>query len=572
MNRSIKIRDLTLRDGQQSLFATRMTQDQVDRVLPLFKEANFYAMEVWGGAVPDSVMRYLNEDPWERLEKIKAVIGNSSKLTALSRGRNLFGYNPYPDSVIEGFNRNAVQSGIDIMRIFDALNDSANIKSTIKFVKENGGIADCTVCYTVDPRFSKKERLLGFLKGKPLPQKIFTIEYFVNKAKELESMGADMVTIKDMAGLIPPVKSGIIIKMMKEEINIPVDFHTHSTPGYGLASILTAILNGADIIDTCLLNFAGGPAAPAYEIIQIFCNKLGIDTGVNTSVIAKINKELKVIREELSDFDSYKIFPIEFDLDSDFLPYEIESLFDKAIELADAKKERELLETTQAIEKYFNFPAPNEKVRVAEVPGGMYTNMLAQLKQLKLEDLLPRVLEVIPSVRLSAGCPPLVTPTSQIVGVQAVNCIIDENNGKPFYTNKSVQFVNLVKGLYGKTPTPIDPAFRKKITGSPNEIAYNPNDYKKQENPTLDELGAAKLAKNEKEELLLELFPSVANNFLTNRIEKKYLEEVNRIEDEKRRKLEEEKKAYEDLTDEEKQKKLMDGLYNQELTSYPQHR
>ena len=572
MNRSIKIRDLTLRDGQQSLFATRMTQDQVDRVLPLFKEANFYAMEVWGGAVPDSVMRYLNEDPWARLEKIKAVIGNSSKLTALSRGRNLFGYNPYPDSVIEGFNRNAVQSGIDIMRIFDALNDSTNIKSTIKFVKENGGIADCTVCYTVDPRFSKKERLLGFLKGKPLPQKIFTIEYFVNKAKELESMGADMVTIKDMAGLIPPVKSGIIIKMMKEEINIPVDFHTHSTPGYGLASILTAILNGADIIDTCLLNFAGGPAAPAYEIIQIFCNKLGIDTGVNTSVIAKINKELKVIREELSDFDSYKIFPIEFDLDSDFLPYEIESLFDKAIELADAKKERELLETTQAIEKYFNFPAPNEKVRVAEVPGGMYTNMLAQLKQLKLEDLLPRVLEVIPSVRLSAGCPPLVTPTSQIVGVQAVNCIIDENNGKPFYTNKSVQFVNLVKGLYGKSPTPIDPAFRKKITGSPNEIAYNPNDYKKQENPTLDELGAAKLAKNEKEELLLELFPSVANNFLTNRIEKKYFEEVNRIEDEKRRKLEEEKKAYEDLTDEEKQKKLMDGLYNQELTSYPQQR
>ncbi|TVQ07093.1 MAG: carboxylase [Bacteroidetes bacterium] len=562
MNHQLKIRDLTLRDGQQSLFATRMTQQQVDRVLPLFKDAGFYAMEVWGGAVPDSVMRYLNEDPWERLEKIKAVIGDSSKLTALSRGRNLFGYNPYPDSVIEGFNRNAIESGIDIMRIFDALNDANNIRSTIKFVKENGGIADCTVCYTVDPRFSKKERLVGFLKGKPLPQKIFTIEYFVNKAKELESMGADMVTIKDMAGLIPPVKSGIIIKMMKQELNIPIDFHTHSTPGYGLASALTAIINGVDIIDTSILNFAGGPGAPAYEIIHIFCDKLGIETGVNVDVIAPINRELKTIREELAEFDSYKIFPREFDLSKDKLPVAIDDLFYKAIDLATEKKERELLETTQAIEQYFNFPPPNEDVRMAEVPGGMYTNMLAQLKQLKLEDLLPRALEIIPSVRLSAGCPPLVTPTSQIVGVQAVNCVQDENAGKPMYTSKSNQFVNLVKGLYGQTPIPIEPAFRKKITGSPKEVAYDPKDYKKQENPTLDEFGGVKLAANEKEELLLELFPSVANNFLTNRIEKKYMAELNAIEEEKRQKLIADKAEYENMTDEQKRERLEAGLYS----------
>jgi pyruvate/oxaloacetate carboxyltransferase len=562
MNQQLKIRDLTLRDGQQSLFATRMTQEQVDRVLPLFKQAGFYAMEVWGGAVPDSVMRYLNEDPWERLEKIKAVIGDSSKLTALSRGRNLFGYNPYPDSVIEGFNRNAIESGIDIMRIFDALNDANNIRSTIKFVKENGGIADCTVCYTVDPRFSKKERLVGYLKGKPLPQKIFTIEYFVSKAKELEDMGADMITIKDMAGLIPPVKSGIIIKMMKQELKIPIDFHTHSTPGYGLASALTAIINGVDIIDTSILNFAGGPGAPAYEIIHIFCDKLGIETGVNVDVIAPINLELKKIREELAEFDSYKIFPREFDLSKDKLPLEIDDLFYKAIDLATEKKERELLETTQAIEQYFNFPPPNENVRMAEVPGGMYTNMLAQLKQLKLEELLPRVLEIIPSVRLSAGCPPLVTPTSQIVGVQAVNCVQDENAGKPLYTNKSNQFVNLVKGLYGKTPTPIDPAFRKQITGSPKELAYDPKDYQKQENPTLDEFGGVKLASNEKEELLLELFPSVANNFLTNRIEKKYMAELNAIEEEKRVKLMAAKAEYDNLSDEQKRERLEAGLYN----------
>lgn len=568
MNKTLKIRDLTLRDGQQSLFATRMNQEQVDRVLPFFRDANFYAMEVWGGAVPDSVMRFLNEDPWERLEKIKAVIGDRSKLTALSRGRNLFGYNPYPDSVIEGFNRNAVKSGIDIMRIFDALNDVDNIRSTIKFVKENGGIADCTVCYTVDPKFTKKERILGVLKGKPLPQKIFTIEYFVKKAKELEAMGADMITIKDMAGLIPPTKSGIIIKLIKQEVSIPVDFHTHSTPGYGLASVLTAILNGVDIVDTCILNFAGGPAAPAFEIIQLFCNKLGIDTGVNLEAVVKINRELAEIRKDLAAFDSYKIFPIEFDITKDNLPAEIDELFDKAIELARANKERELLKTTQAIEKYFNFPEPDNHVRDAEIPGGMYTNMLAQLKQLKLEHLLPKVLTIIPSVRLASGCPPLVTPTSQIVGQQAVNCIIDENAGNPHYTNKSNQFVNLVKGLYGKTPIAIDPEFRKKITGSKKETPYDPSNYKKQENSVLAEYGETPLASNEKEELLLELFPAVAGTFLKNRIENRYVESILQIEEQKRKAHAAEKAKYDNLTEEEKQKRLLEGLYNYKWRSF----
>jgi pyruvate/oxaloacetate carboxyltransferase len=567
MSRKLLIRDLTLRDGQQSLFATRMTQDQVDRVLPLFKDAGFYAMEVWGGAVPDSVMRFLNEDPWERLEKIKAVIGDTSKLTALSRGRNLFGYNPYPDSVIEGFNRHAVQSGIGIMRIFDALNDVNNMRSTIQYVKENGGIADCTVCYTVDPKFRKRDHLRGILKGKPLPGKVFTIEYFVRKAQELEKMGADMITIKDMAGLIPPVKSGIIIKLMKEEVNIPIDFHTHSTPGYGLASVLTAIMSGADIVDTCILNFAGGPAAPAFEIIQLFCDKLGIETGVNLDAVVKINRELLEIRKELSAYDTYQIFPIEFDITKDKLPKEVDALFDKAIALANERRERELLETTQAIEQFFKFPPPNEKVRTAEIPGGMYTNMLAQLKQLKLEKLLPRVLEVIPTVRLAAGCPPLVTPTSQIVGVQAVNCVIDENNGKPFYTTNSNQFVNLVKGLYGKTPIPVDPAFRKQITGSPKETPYDPKDYKKQDNPVLEEFGNVPLVQNEKEELLLELFPAVANGFLRNRIETRFNAEINRIEEEKRRKYEEARASFENMSEEEKKKRLLEGLYNYKWTS-----
>lgn len=569
MKKKLKIRDLTLRDGQQSLFATRMTQEQVDKVLPLFREANFYAMEVWGGAVPDSVMRYLNENPWERLEKIKAGIGDVSLLTALSRGRNLFGYNPYPDEVIEGFNKNAIESGIGIMRIFDALNDIDNMKSTIKIVKENKGIADCCICYTIDPKFTNKQKFNAFIHGKHLPKKIFKLSYFVNLAKELEALGADMISIKDMAGLIPPLKTAKLIKKLKEAINIPVDFHTHCTPGYGLASTLSAIIAGVDIVDTNIMNFAGGPAAPAFEVIQIFADKLGIDTGVNLESVSKINKELKTIREELDEFDSYKQFPRDLDISSYNLDPEINSLFDNAIIFAKAGNEKELLQTTQQIEKYYNFPKANENVKNAEIPGGMYTNMLAQLKQLQLDHLLNRVLELVPIVRVYAGCPPLVTPTSQIVGVQAVNCVIDENKKQQFYTTKSVQFVNLVKGIYGKTPIKIDPDFREKIAGIREETPYDTSNYKKQDNPELESLGGQKLAKNEKEELLLELFPIVAKTYLENKIENEYLSEIQSVEEAKRMKYEAEKHKYDKLSKEEKEKRLLDGLYNYKWTSSP---
>lgn len=563
MARKLLIRDVTLRDGQQSLFATRMKQAQIDRVLPIYKEAGFYALEVWGGAVPDSIMRYLNEDPWERLETIKKEIGNISHLTALSRGRNLFGYNPYPEEVIEGFNRNAVQSGISIMRIFDALNDTNNIRSTIKYVKENGGLADCVTCYTVDPKFSKKERIMARLKGKPLPKAIFTIDYFVNMAKELEAMGADMITLKDMAGLIPPVKAGKIIKAYKQNLKIPVDFHTHCTPGYGLASGLAAIISGVDILDTAILNFAGGPAAPSFELIQIFCNKLGIETGVNLDAVVRINKILKDIRLEMSDIDSYKVYPIDFNITKDQLPAHIDQYFDDAIQYAKQGDEENLMDVCGKIEKYFNFPDPDEKVKMAEVPGGMYTNMLAQLKQLKQEELLPRVLEVIPTVRLASGCPPLVTPTSQIVGAQAVNCVIDEKNGKPFYTNNSIQFVNLVKGSYGKTPIPVDPDFREKIAGTRNEIPFNTATYKKQPNPSFPKYGEdVKLASNEKEELLLELFPNVATKFLQDKVDHVYGEKLREEELSKQRAYEAERQKYLSLSPEAKESRLMEGLYH----------
>ncbi|WP_296001171.1 biotin/lipoyl-containing protein [uncultured Alistipes sp.] len=517
MVKKLKIRDLTLRDGQQSSFATRMNQAQIDRCLPFYKEADFYAMEVWGGAVPDSVMRYLNENPWTRLETIHKAVGNVSKLTALSRGRNLFGYAPYTDEIIDGFCRNAIESGLGIMRIFDALNDVNNVKSTVKYVKQYGGIADCAVCYTVDPKYPE----IGFfarLFGKKNPKPVFTDAYFLDKAKQMAALGADMITIKDMSGLIPPKRVSGLIKLFKQHIDLPVDFHTHCTPGYGLASVVAAIVAGVDIVDTNCWWFAGGTGAPAIELVYVFCQKLGIDLGVNMRAVAKINGELKEIRKELelSVFGAEKPLPKPFDPLVDELPAAIDAEFDRAIAAAKADDEATLVDACRKIEAHFGFPAPNELVQKAEIPGGMYSNMVAQLKQLKSEEILPRAMELIPSVRLAAGLPPLVTPTSQIVGAQAVNCALDEKAGRPMYSNKSSQFVNLVKGEYGKTPVEIDPEFRFKICGVREETPYDTSKYKMQPNPELPEAGGVKLAENEKEVLLLELFPMVAKTYLTN--------------------------------------------------------
>ena len=516
MARTLKIRDLTLRDGQQSSFATRMTQAEIERVLPYYKDAHFFAMEVWGGAVPDSVMRYLGENPWYRLESIKKEVGDVSKLTALSRGRNLFGYAPYTDEIIEGFCRNSIESGLGIMRIFDCLNDVENVKSTIKYVKKYGGIADCAVCYTVDPKYPKLS-FLQKLMGKKNPPLVFTDEYFVSKAKELAALGADMITIKDMSGLIPPQRVSALVKKLKAATGIPVDFHTHCTPGYGLASVYAAIAAGVDVVDTNCWWFGGGTGAPALELVYLFCQKLGIDMGVNMEAVAKINEQLKDIRSELnlSVFGADKPAPKPFNPLVDATPAEVEEQLNRAVAAAEKEDFVALLDAAQKIEAYFGFPAPNKLVQEAEIPGGMYSNMVAQLQALKAEDILPKAMELIPEVRLSAGLPPLVTPTSQIVGAQAVNCALDLKAGRPMYTTKNNQFVNLVKGEYGTTPVKIDPEFRFKICGVREESNYDISKYQHQPNPDLPEAGGVKLAENEKEELLLELFPLVAKPYLT---------------------------------------------------------
>ena len=526
MARKLKIRDLTLRDGQQSLFATRMSGEQVAQVIDFYKDAGFYAIEVWGGAVPDSVMRYLDESPWKRLSSISQVIQGRSYLTALSRGRNLFGYAPYPDSVIDGFYKEAVKQGLGIMRVFDALNDLNNVKSSIKKINEVGGIADGAVCYTVDPKPAKVPeaekkgffaRLFGSKGETPETKKIFTDEYFVEKAKGMEAMGARIITLKDMAGLVNPSRVATLIPKLKSAVSVPVDFHTHCTPGYGLASSLMAVIHGVDILDTNIWYFGGGSAAPAIELIYLFCQKLGIEVEANMEAVGKIRSRLEGIRKELAAYDLVKSFPIAFDPLTDKLPAEIDTLFDKAIAAAKADNEEALLDACHKIEAYFNFPKPNEIVKHAEVPGGMYSNMVAQLKSLGAEDVLNDAMALIPEVRKAAGLVPLVTPTSQIVGSQAVNLAIDRKKGNPDYTMVTNQFINLIKGEYGTTPVPVDPAFREKITGSPEEKPYDIASYKAPENPTLPEYGNVKLAKDDNEYLLLQLFPTVGATFLRNR-------------------------------------------------------
>ena len=518
--RKLKIRDLTLRDGQQSLFATRLSQAEIDKLLPYYKNAGFYIMEVWGGAVPDSVMRYLDESPWNRLRTISKAMEGKSLLSALSRGRNLFGYVPYPDSVLEGFYKEAIANGLNVMRIFDALNDIDNVRESIRLINELGGIADGAVCYTVDPKTdapAEKPGFFGRLFGKKVqePEKIFTDDYFVNKAVEMERLGAKIITLKDMAGLVTPSRAASIISRLKASVSVPVDFHTHCTPGYGLAAGVMAILNGVDILDTNIWWFGEGSAAPAIELIYIFCQKLGVELECDMKAVGEIRKNLRAARESLKEFDLNPM-PKDFDPLAP-LPAELEAHFDKAVEAAKAGDEQTLLDECHAIEAYFGFPRPNEIVKNAEVPGGMYSNMVAQLKSLGASDLLEDAMKLIPMVRRDAGLVPLVTPTSQIVGSQAVIVALNRKKGNPDYANANNQFISLVKGEYGKTPVPVDPAFREKITGSPVEKPYDVSGYRKPENPAVAEFGNVKLASNKEEELLLELLPNVAKTFLRNR-------------------------------------------------------
>lgn len=405
MSKTIKICDCTLRDGQQSLIATRMRIEDMLPILSKMDEIGFGAMEVWGGATFDSCLRFLKEDPWERLRKFRSVLKNT-KLQMLLRGQNILGYKHYADDVVESFVRKSIENGIDIIRIFDALNDARNLETAVKATKAENAHAQLAISYTLSD--------------------VHTLEYYVDLAKRYESLGADSICIKDMAGLLLPKPAYDLVKAIKEEVNVPIEVHSHYTSGVASMTYLKAIEAGADIIDTDMSPLSMGTAQPATEVMVATLQGTDYDTNLNLSALKEITDYFKPIRED--DIKSGL-------LNTKMLGVDISTL-------------------------------------IYQVPGGMLSNLVSQLKNANAEDKYDAVLAEIPKVRADLGYPPLVTPSSQIVGTQAVlNVLMGER-----YKMVPKETKDIVRGMYGQTPVPISEEIRKKIIGDEEPITCRPAD------------------------------------------------------------------------------------------------
>lgn len=445
MSKKIFITDTILRDAHQSQAATRMRTEDMLPACEVLDSIGYWSLECWGGATFDSCLRFLNEDPWDRLRKLKKALPNT-KLQMLFRGQNILGYKHYADDVVEQFCRKAIENGIDVIRIFDALNDVRNLESAIKYTKKYGGICEPAISYTISP--------------------VHNEDYFVKVAKELEQMGADVICIKDMANLLLPYDAYSLIKRMKEEISVPIHLHTHNTSGTGDMTYLMAIQAGVDIVDCALSPLANGTSQPATESLVATLKGTEYDTGLDLEKMAVAAKHFRGVAQKLKD---------EGFLDPKVLNVDTNTL-------------------------------------IYQVPGGMLSNLMSQLKQANQSDKLQAVLEEVPRVREDAGYPPLVTPTSQIVGTQAVyNVLMGER-----YKTVTKEFKGLVRGDYGKTPVPIKPEFVKKIIGDEKQITCRPADLLKPELETLRaQLGDK--AHQDEDVLSYALFDKVALKFFENR-------------------------------------------------------
>lgn len=446
----VKITDLTLRDAHQSLIATRMPISDMIPILPEMDKAGFYSAEVWGGATFDACLRFLDEDPWERLRTIRKLMPNT-KLQMLFRGQNMLGYRHYADDVLEYFVQKSVSNGIDIIRIFDALNDIRNLRGSIKAAKKEGGHAQVAISYTTG--------------------EVFTTEYYVNYAKEIEAEGADSICIKDMAALLTPYKTYELVKALKESVKLPIQLHTHYTSGLASMCLMKGIEAGADIIDTVMSPLALGTSHAPTESMIAALQGTEYDTGLDLVQVSDMREYFMELRGK----------------------YIKSGLLDPKMLATDSK------------------------ALIYQVPGGMLSNLLSQLKQAGKEDQLTAVLEEVPRVRKDSGFPPLVTPTSQIVGTQAVfNVIMGER-----YKTVTKEFKGLVKGEYGKTPVEIDPAFQKKILGEEAPITCRPADLLKPELETLRK-ECAEWTIQEEDVLSYAQFGQVAMKFFENRRNKLY--------------------------------------------------
>ena len=446
----VKICETVLRDAHQSLIATRMTTEQMLPILEQMDKVGYYSLEAWGGATFDSCLRFLNEDPWERLRKIRDKVKNT-KLQMLFRGQNILGYRHYADDVVEYFVQKSIANGIDIIRIFDALNDPRNLKTAINATIKEGGHVQAAISYTTSPAHSNK----GFA------------EY----AKQLEDMGANSICIKDMAGLLTPYNAYELVSMLKETVKVPIELHTHYTSGLASMTLLKAIEAGVDIVDTAISPMAMGTSQPPTESLVATLAGTEYDTGLDLKELDKVCKYFMPLREK----------------------YLKDGLLDPKVLKVDVN------------------------ALLYQVPGGMLSNLVSQLKQAGKSDKLDEVLAEVPRVRADAGYPPLVTPSSQIVGTQAVFNVI----GGERYKMCTKEFKGLVRGEYGKTPVPIDPEFAKKIIGDEKKITYRPADDLK---PELEELRekVKPWAVQDEDVLSYALFEQVALKFFEARRNKMY--------------------------------------------------
>ncbi len=449
MAKKLKITETVLRDAHQSLLATRMPLSDMLPILPELDKIGFYSLECWGGATFDACLRFLDEDPWERLRTLRKECPNT-KLQMLFRGQNMLGYRHYADDVLEYFVQKSVANGIDIIRIFDALNDIKNLETAVKAAKKEGAHAQIAMSYTTGPVFDNK--------------------YYVDYAKKIEAIGADSICIKDMAALLTPYKCESLIKDLKKAVNIPIQLHTHATAGLSSMCIMKAVENGCDVVDTAMSPLADGTSHSPTESIVAAFQGTKYDTGLDLAALANIREYFMGLRQKY--LDSGLIDPKMLATDASALLY--------------------------------------------QVPGGMLSNLLSQLKQAGKEDKLLDVMKEVPNVRKDAGYPPLVTPSSQIVGTQAVFNVITGERYK-MVTN---EFKDLVAGKYGTTPLPIDPEFRTKIIGDMQPIDCRPADLLK---PELEELKkeAAPFAEKEEDVLSYAMFPKVAKVFFEKRRNKK---------------------------------------------------
>lgn len=450
MAKPIKITEVALRDAHQSLIATRMTTDEMLPILDKLDKIGYYSLECWGGATYDACLRFLNEDPWDRLRTIRDHCKNT-KLQMLFRGQNMLGYRHYSDDVVEYLVQRSCANGIDIIRIFDALNDIKNLKTAIKAANKEGAHAQVAISYTTGP--------------------VFTDEYYVEYAKRIADAGADSICIKDMAALLTPYRTESLVKAIKKEVDLPLQLHTHYTSGLASMCLLKGIEAGADIIDTAISPLALGTSHAPTESMVAALQGTEYDTGLDIEALAEIREYFMTLRKKYID----------------------SGLLDPKVLAADAK------------------------ALIYQVPGGMLSNLLSQLKQAGKEDQLEEVLAEVPRVRKDSGYPPLVTPTSQIVGTQAVFNVITGERYK-MCTN---EFKDLVAGKYGTTPMPIDSEFRKKIIGDMKPVDCRPADLLEPELEKLRSEIPPKYFEQEEDVLSYAQFPKVAMDFFEKRLNKK---------------------------------------------------